>query len=79
MDDVLFVQVLQTLQTPHQHILTDVFRVGLMQILHEARHCIIHQLDEDPEPLFELVSLQHSQHDVVLRAHLHQGHLVQDY
>jgi hypothetical protein len=50
-----------------------------VQILDEASHRIIHQLNEDPQTLFELVSLLDFQHDVVFSAHLHQDYLIQYY
>lgn len=47
-----------------------------MECLYVARECIIHQLNEDPQPTLEIICFNHFENALILLAHSHNSDFV---
>lgn len=77
-DNVPIVQELQTFQRLLQYELDYVFRVGLVECLNVLGQRVVHQLEEHPESLLEIVRLNHFEDALVCPTLTHNAYLIYD-
>lgn len=76
MNYITLVKEFESLQSPFKHVPANIFAIMLMKILHKHCHCVIHQLQEDPQSVLVIKRFKNLQHSIVIIAHLHKTNLV---
>ena len=77
-DDVLFMEMFESLKHLEQDVFATFFGVFLMHVIDHICQREVHKLLEDPEPLHEVEGLEDLKHMVLDFAHVHECNLIVD-